>query len=89
MLDIICTRKEKTQVFLFFEIYKMVLIIFKSENSRYTGAPPFFLFVKKVNYLSKFWFCKVKICQNFGFNVNISQKFGLKVKNCQNFGFLR
>ena len=32
MLDIICTRKEKTRVILFFEIYKTVLIIFKSEN---------------------------------------------------------
>ena len=40
MLDIICTRKEKTQVILFFEIYKMVLIIFKSENCSYTGDPP-------------------------------------------------
>ena len=30
MLDIICTRKEKTRVILFFEIYKTVLIIFKS-----------------------------------------------------------
>ena len=40
MLDIICTRKEKTRVILFFEIYKMVLIIFKYENCSYTGDPP-------------------------------------------------
>ena len=42
MLDIICTRKEKTRVILFFEIYKMMLIIFKSENCGYTGNPPFY-----------------------------------------------
>ena len=41
MLDIIHTRKEKTQVILFFEIYKMMLIIFKSENCSYTGDPPY------------------------------------------------
>ena len=40
MLNTICTRKEKTQVILFFEIYKMMLIIFKSENCSYTGDPP-------------------------------------------------
>ena len=40
MLDIICTRKEKTRVILFFEIYKMMLIIFKYENCSYTGHPP-------------------------------------------------
>ena len=43
MLDIICTRKEKTRVILFFEIYDMMLIIFKSENCSYTGDPPHFL----------------------------------------------
>ena len=32
MLDTICTRKEKIRVIYFFEIYKMMLIIFKSEN---------------------------------------------------------
>ena len=42
MLDIICTRKEKTRVILFFAIYKMMLIIFKSENCSY---PSFFFFV--------------------------------------------
>ena len=40
MLNTICTRKEKTWEILFFEIYKMVLIIFKSENCSYTGDPP-------------------------------------------------
>ena len=40
MLDTICTRKEKTRVILFFEIYKIMLIIFKSENCSYTGNPP-------------------------------------------------
>ena len=40
MLDIICTRKEKTRVILFFEIYKIVLIVFKSENCSYKGDPP-------------------------------------------------
>ena len=40
MLDIICTKKEKTWVILFFEIYKTMLIIFKSENCSYTGYPP-------------------------------------------------
>ena len=33
MLDIICTRKEKIQVFLFFAIYKMMLKLFKSERT--------------------------------------------------------
>ena len=40
MLDIICTRKEKIRVVLFFEIYKRMLIIFKYENCSYTGDPP-------------------------------------------------
>ena len=34
MLDIICTKKEKTRVFLFFKLYKMVLNIIKSERTR-------------------------------------------------------
>ena len=33
-------RKEKIWVFLFFEIYKMVLIMIKSENCSYTGDFP-------------------------------------------------
>ena len=40
MLDIICTRKEKIRVFLFFELYKLVLIIIQSENCSYTGDLP-------------------------------------------------
>ena len=46
MLDIICTRKEKITVFLFFEIYKMMLIIFKSENCSYTGDLPSLLILR-------------------------------------------
>ena len=52
MLDIICTRKEK-RVILFFEIYKMVLIIFKYENCSYTGDPPKMIFKILSNYLKK------------------------------------
>ena len=33
MLHIICTRKEKTRVFLFFKLYKMVSNILKSERT--------------------------------------------------------
>ena len=33
MLDIICSRKEKTRVFLYFNFYKMMLNIFKSERT--------------------------------------------------------
>ena len=33
MLDVICTRKEKIWVFLFFKLYKMVLNIIKSEST--------------------------------------------------------
>ena len=35
MLDIVCTRKEKTRVFLFFETYKMVFLLLQSETSCY------------------------------------------------------
>ena len=44
MLDIIWRKEEKKKmrIILFFEIYKMVLIIFKSENCSYTGDPPKF-----------------------------------------------
>ena len=39
MLDIICARKEKIRVFLFFKLYKTVLNIFKSEkNKKLTGS---------------------------------------------------
>ena len=59
MLDIICTRKEKTRVILFFEIYKMVLIILKSENCSYTGDPPFKML--NYNYLYHYYI----ICINY------------------------
>ena len=56
MLDIICTRKEKTWLILFFEIYEMVLIIFKSENCSYTGDPPKnFIEAKNRSYIELCW----------------------------------
>ena len=64
MLDIICTRKEKTLVILFFEIYKMMLIIFKSENCSYTGDPPLPKIVVKLIH------CKPSL--TFGSAVNSS-----------------
>ena len=48
MLFIICTKKEKTRVFLFFNFHKMMLIIIKSENCSYTGICFFFAIAKKV-----------------------------------------
>ena len=58
MLDIICTRKEKTRVILFFKIYKMVLIILKSENCSYTGDPPcFILFYSVFDIFLFIFFC--------------------------------
>ena len=47
MLDIICTRKEKIRVFLFFKLYKTVLNIFKSERIRV---------IRKVNIYLVFFF---------------------------------
>ena len=41
MLDIICTKKEKTRVFLFFKLYKMMLNIFKSEQTCRIVVNPF------------------------------------------------
>ena len=75
MLDIICTRKEKTRVILFFEIYKMVLIILKSENSRYTGAPPFFLFFE--NYKMVLIILKSENCSLLSFFLKIWKFIGV------------
>ena len=78
MLDIICTRKEKTRVILFFEIYKMVLIIFKSENCSYTGDPPIIEFPTPNWWVLK-WRCA--LCHFFFLTGNWQEKLARESDN--------